>query len=79
MEFDNDYISKVFKRDNRNRLLRESDFYVLPDYPISTENLETIKEYRQKLRDYTKHDKFINFNSKDINYSNFPDFPIFPF
>ena len=37
-------------REQRNRLLRETDFYALPDVTMSDE----IKTYRQKLRDITK-------------------------
>lgn len=38
-------------RSERDVLLVASDKYVLPDYPISPENLIKIKEYRQALRD----------------------------
>ena len=37
----------------RDRLLRETDKYVLIDFPISSGNLIIIKEYRQALRDFT--------------------------
>jgi hypothetical protein len=37
----------------RNRLLAESDKYMLSDFPITPENLELIKQYRQELRDFT--------------------------
>ena len=37
-------------REQRNRLLRETDFYALPDVTMSDE----MKTYRQKLRDITK-------------------------
>jgi len=49
-------LSLIFKR---NQLLAESDKYVLVDYPISTDNLLIIKEYRQKLRDFTNNDFII--------------------
>ena len=49
---DDDFITILFKRENRNQLLKESDKYLLPDYPITPENLELIKTYRQQLRDY---------------------------
>jgi hypothetical protein len=39
----------------RNALLQETDKYVLIDYPITTENLMIIKEYRQSLRDFTNN------------------------
>ncbi len=43
----------------RNRLLDESDKYVLVDYPITPENLELIKQWRQQLRDFTNNDYII--------------------
>ena len=43
----------------RNRLLAESDKYVLVDYPITPENLELIKQWRQQLRDFTNNDYII--------------------
>ena len=43
----------------RNRLLAESDKYMLSDFPITPENLELIKQYRQQLRDFTTNDYII--------------------
>ena len=43
----------------RNRLLAESDKYVLVDFPITPENLELIKQYRRELRDFTNNDYII--------------------
>jgi len=40
----------------RNDLLNETDKYLLPDFPITPEQLIIIKEYRQSLRDFTKND-----------------------
>jgi|694.fasta_scaffold26346_2 hypothetical protein len=42
-------------REKRNQLLQETDKYVLIDYPITTEKLAIIKEYRQALRDFTNN------------------------
>jgi len=42
-------------RQKRNELLKITDLYLLPDFPISPENLIIIKEYRQKLRDFTNN------------------------
>lgn len=55
-------------RSKRNLLLAETDYFLMPDYPISQENLEKVKEYRQQLRDITKQDEF----PKNVT---FPDFP----
>lgn len=38
-------------RKKRNELLMETDKYLLPDFPVSKEELEQIKVYRQNLRD----------------------------
>lgn len=40
-------------RAKRDKLLLESDYLVMPDYPISAEDLEAVKAYRQALRDIT--------------------------
>ena len=42
------------KKAQRNVLLQELDPYVLPDYPITAEQLEKVKGYRQYLRDLPK-------------------------
>lgn len=38
-------------RAQRDQKLAETDKYVLTDYPISAENLQAIKDYRNDLRD----------------------------
>lgn len=55
----------------RDNLLKETDKYVLPDYPISPEKLVIIKQYRQALRDYT--------NNLTPELEENPEFPKFPF
>lgn len=55
-------------RSKRNSLLAETDYLLMPDYPISEEYSEKVKEYRQQLRDLTKQDEF----PKNVT---FPDFP----
>jgi hypothetical protein len=42
-------------RQKRNKLLLESDIYMLSDYPITPDNLEKLKLYRQELRDISKN------------------------
>ena len=66
-----------FRRENRNQLLKESDKYLIFDYPITVENLELMKEYRKKLRDYMDLPDVKNYNSSNI--IQLPDFPQFPF
>jgi hypothetical protein len=38
-------------REKRNRLLAETDWYMMPDINIPAEKLEKVKAYRQELRD----------------------------
>lgn len=45
-------------RSKRNSLLAETDYLLMPDYPISKEYSEKVKEYRQQLRDITKQENF---------------------
>ena len=45
-------------RSKRNLLLAETDYLLMPDYPISEEYLKKVKEYRQELRDITKQENF---------------------
>ena len=45
-------------RTKRNSLLAETDYLLMPDYPISDDYLARIKKYRQDLRDITKQDEF---------------------
>lgn len=42
----------------RDRLLSASDYYVMPDYPSTTQGLIEVKAYRQALRDVTKQENF---------------------
>ena len=43
-------LSKEMMREERNQLLKESDYTVLPDFPTS--NKQTWYDYRQQLRDF---------------------------
>jgi len=58
-------------RNIRNELLNRTDRYMLEDYPnLSQEQLKSIKDYRQSLRD------FINENKENIlSNGKTPDFP----
>lgn len=38
-------------REKRNKLLAETDWYMLPDVNMPAEKLEKVKIYRQELRD----------------------------
>ena len=43
-----------YLRERRNELLKETDYYVLPDFVIDENKLNAIKLYRQELRDWCK-------------------------
>jgi len=62
------------QRIERNKLLNETDKYLMSDYPITSNNLVLIKQYRQDLRNYMDSIYF----SSNITLP-FPDFPQFPF
>ena len=57
-------------RNERDGLLFKTDKYMLADYPISPENLEKMKVYRQELRDYFQKNEVINFE-----FPNLPEKP----
>ena len=54
-------------RKMRNDLLQETDKYLLPDFPITPENLEIVKEYRQALRDFTNNNYVLPDKPEFIN------------
>lgn len=47
-------------REKRDRLLAETDYLLMPDYPISEEALAALKTYRQALRDVPEQEGFPN-------------------
>tara|TARA_R100001443_G_scaffold92607_1_gene99268 strand:- start:701 stop:1177 length:477 start_codon:yes stop_codon:yes gene_type:complete len=51
---------QVFIRGERQLLLENSDWTVLPDAPLSTDMVNKYKTYRQELRDVTKQASFNN-------------------
>ncbi len=64
------------RREERNKLLTQSDKYLLADYPISADNLELIKQYRQQLRDYMNLEEVSNYDYySGIPIKSFPEFP----
>ena len=48
--------NKISLKNTRNSILKETDKYLLSDYPITPEQLETVKQYRTALRDFTNND-----------------------
>ena len=47
--------NKISLKNERNQLLEKTDKYLLPDFPITPEQLEIVKTYRQALRDFTNN------------------------
>lgn len=45
-------------REKRDALISETDFLMMPDYPISDEDREAVKAYRQALRDVPQQSGF---------------------
>jgi len=64
------------RKEQRNQLLADSDKYLLLDFPISSNNLILVKDYRQKLRDYMDLPEVKNYNYAST--TPIPDFPTFP-
>ena len=57
-------------RSNRNGLLAQTDWCVLPDAPFTPEQIEEIKIYRQQLRDITTDFT----NPDDVVFPDLPEF-----
>lgn len=55
-------------RAERNTKITETDYYLMPDYPLNPQNLEELKVYRQALRDIPKQEGF----PRDVRW---PDVP----
>ena len=49
------YVNYTLLKNTRNLILAETDKYLLPDYPITSEQLEIVKNYRKALRDFTNN------------------------
>lgn len=56
----------------RNDLLQESDYLMMPDYPIEQEKRILWEEYRQQLRDLTKQEAWMSNNLMEV------DIPVSP-
>lgn len=63
------FIEKKYKRDS---YLFLTDKYLLPDYPITTEQLEIIKTYRQYLRDFMNNNTEALLNGEKIEIDPIP-------
>lgn len=45
-------------RRKRDSLISGTDYYILPDYPSTSDGIEAVKQYRQELRDITLQSGF---------------------
>lgn len=45
-------------RRKRDSLISGTDYYILPDYPSTSDGIEAVKQYRQDLRDITLQSGF---------------------
>lgn len=57
-------------RAERNMKITETDYYMMPDYPLDPNNLEEMKVYRQALRDVPKQGGF----PRDVRWPDVPKF-----
>ena len=63
-------------RIKRDSLLKKTDYLMASDNPgnLSTANKNTLKAYRQALRDLPQQQEFTNGDYDNITYPNKPDF-----
>ena len=51
----------------RNQYLEQTDKYMITDYPITEEERELYKQYREYLRDYTLSENWWEHSPKDFS------------
>ena len=68
---------RTYARNQHNQLLTKTDKYLIPDFPITSNQLIEVKDYRQILRDFFSRDDVINYHY-NINGNNFPELPDVP-
>lgn len=59
LKSDSEYADEV--RLERNKRLLETDYLMMPDYPLTVDKINSIKIYRQQLRDISKQNGFPRF------------------
>lgn len=57
-------------RGKRNADLKETDIFMISDYPLTAEQSEAVRKYRAALRDLTKQNGFPD----DVEYPEKPEF-----
>ena len=63
----------IYLRNTRNTLLELTDKYILPDYPITADNLEIIKTYRQELRNFINNNQEERLNGVIVELPKMPN------
>ena len=53
-----DEIAAAAVREKRDQLIAETDFLMMPDYPLSSEGRQAVQAYRQALRDVPQQEGF---------------------
>ncbi len=61
-------------RNIRNQLLKETDKYILSDYPITLEKQMIIKTYRQELREFINNYEIKILAGEKVAFPQQPDF-----
>ena len=56
LKTDDDFAAEV--REKRNQLIAETDYLVMPDYPLAEEKKAAVLAYRQALRDVPEQEGF---------------------
>lgn len=56
-EWTDDQWADMVRRE-RNFMIAGTDYYILPDYPSTSDGIEAVKRYRQDLRDITLQSGF---------------------
>lgn len=74
-QYNSEKTEKLFVslRAERNKRIAETDYLILPDYPITKVNKDKVKEYRQELRDLPEQEGAPWDGGKEN--TPFPEFP----
>lgn len=56
----------VLVRQKRNELLKDTDLYMIEDYPLTAEQKTSIKDYRTQLRDFPQTITNSNFENIEM-------------
>lgn len=57
-------------RNQRNTLIAETDYLIMPDYPMSKDKKDAVRAYRKELRDISKQKGF----PENVDFPEKPEF-----